>query len=368
MGIKVTNNAFATLATGIATGTTSITLASGQGARFPVLGAGDYFYATLINTSNQLEIIRCTARSGDVLTVVRAQEGTSARPYDVGDRVELRITAQTLQDISLESVPRTSPVGAAAIPAGLQSERDGTPQEGYFRVNKTTGRLEWYTGLAWVDVADAQIAMMLAGNQTATGVKSFSDAIRANTLATLAGDPIMQNGYLRRPGQVIETLMSLCDGSTVTVESGTYTVQNVTTQQTLSAAYQDINGSVITYTPPPGTTRVVYEFDYALNWVTEHAIAHTKFFIGADEVLFARHNRSGRYPEDRAVFRWVIPIGGTPNTNTGRLASWDTPRTLKMQSRWYSASNNRNAHGTVYWDGTSGNQFSMPSIKITALA
>ena len=48
MGIKVANNANATLAASITNSATSITVTSGQGARFPTLSAGDYFYATLI--------------------------------------------------------------------------------------------------------------------------------------------------------------------------------------------------------------------------------------------------------------------------------------------------------------------------------
>jgi hypothetical protein len=98
MGIKLTNNAFATLAAGINSSATSITLTSGQGARFPTLTASDYFYATLVDTSNNLEIVKCTARSTDVLTVVRAQESTTARAYNTGDRIEIRITAATFLD------------------------------------------------------------------------------------------------------------------------------------------------------------------------------------------------------------------------------------------------------------------------------
>jgi hypothetical protein len=100
MGIKLTNNAFGTLASGINSSATSITLTSGQGARFPTLSAGDYFYATLIDTSNNLEIVKCTARSTDVLTVTRAQENTTARSYSTGDRIEIRITAATFEEAS----------------------------------------------------------------------------------------------------------------------------------------------------------------------------------------------------------------------------------------------------------------------------
>jgi len=100
MGIKFANSAFATLAAGINSSATSITLTTGQGARFPSLAGGDYFFATLIDTSNNLEIVKCTARSTDVLTVVRGQESTTARSFATGDRIELRVTAQGLVDSS----------------------------------------------------------------------------------------------------------------------------------------------------------------------------------------------------------------------------------------------------------------------------
>ena len=100
MGIKFANSAFATLAAGINSSVTSITLTTGQGARFPSLAGGDYFFATLIDTSNNLEIVKCTARATDVLTVVRGQESTTARAFATGDRIELRVTAQGIVDSS----------------------------------------------------------------------------------------------------------------------------------------------------------------------------------------------------------------------------------------------------------------------------
>jgi hypothetical protein len=112
MGVKIKNNAFGVLLISINTSATSITLQTGQGANFPSLGAGDYFYATLIDTSNNLEIVKVTARTGDVLTVVRAQEGTSARSYAVGDRIELRLTAQNILDMLADG----SMIGAGTVP------------------------------------------------------------------------------------------------------------------------------------------------------------------------------------------------------------------------------------------------------------
>jgi hypothetical protein len=100
MGLKVTNNAFGTLNAGINSSATTIVLTAGQGARFPTLSAGDYFYATLIDTSNNLEIVKVTARSTDTMTVVRGQDNTTARAYSTNDRFELRPTAALFNEIT----------------------------------------------------------------------------------------------------------------------------------------------------------------------------------------------------------------------------------------------------------------------------
>ena len=96
MGLKLTNNAISVLASGIAAGATSIALAAGTGSRFPTLGASDYHPATISKPDGTFEIVKVTARSGDMLTVTRAQEGTTALSFNAGDLIELRITASTI--------------------------------------------------------------------------------------------------------------------------------------------------------------------------------------------------------------------------------------------------------------------------------
>jgi len=102
MTIKFTNNASATLGASISSGDTTITLAAGQGALFPELSVGDYFYATLVDSSNNLEIVQVTARSSDNLTAIRGQDNTTARSYLAGDRLELRVVAASLNSFSTE--------------------------------------------------------------------------------------------------------------------------------------------------------------------------------------------------------------------------------------------------------------------------
>jgi hypothetical protein len=87
------NNAYGTLVVGVDVSSRTLTLSEGEGARFPSPLGDDFFVVTVFSQSNAMEIMYCTARDGDVLTVQRAQEGTTAIAFPVGARVENRFTA-----------------------------------------------------------------------------------------------------------------------------------------------------------------------------------------------------------------------------------------------------------------------------------
>ena len=100
------NGARTTFASGIASGTLSCTVASGDGALFPNPSSPDDFCVTFISASNAAvqEIVLVTARSGDTFTIVRAQEGTTALNWSSGDLIVELVTngdyALFLQGIS----------------------------------------------------------------------------------------------------------------------------------------------------------------------------------------------------------------------------------------------------------------------------
>jgi hypothetical protein len=98
MGIKLKNNAVSTLAVAIIETDVGLVVASGEGSKFPTLSAGDYFYATISSSSTFYEIVKVTARSGDSMTIVRAQEGTLPLAFPISSRIELRVTAQSILD------------------------------------------------------------------------------------------------------------------------------------------------------------------------------------------------------------------------------------------------------------------------------
>jgi hypothetical protein len=90
--LKFANNAVTKLVASLASGGVSISVTPGEGAKFPTPAAGEWFPLSLIKVDGTLEITRCTERVGDLMTIVRAQEGTAALSFATGDRVELRAT------------------------------------------------------------------------------------------------------------------------------------------------------------------------------------------------------------------------------------------------------------------------------------
>ena len=215
MAIKFTNNATSTLASGIASGATSLTVATGQGALFPTLGGGDYFYCTLSNVTNTIEIVKVTARSTDTFTIVRAQDNTTASAFVTGDKVELRLVAAVLSNTAIldqtnvfsaaqtvninGTVGATTPAaatvttltatadssftstGALSISKGTTGQRP-TPASGMLRFNTTSVEFEGYNGTAWASVGGAALSN---DTSTATNVYPLFANATSGTASTL---------------------------------------------------------------------------------------------------------------------------------------------------------------------------------------
>jgi hypothetical protein len=122
MARKYKNNASSTLAGALGVNTTTLTVATGHGDRFPVASGADYFKLTL-QKSGGMEIVKVTSRvaSSDSMTIERAQEGTTALSFSIGDIVSLRATADSYNSIDAHIESTTAAHSASAIaniPAG----------------------------------------------------------------------------------------------------------------------------------------------------------------------------------------------------------------------------------------------------------
>lgn len=107
------NNARSRLAASIGAADTTLTVSTGDGAKFP----NAPFVITVDN-----EIMRVTSKTGDTFTVTRAVEGTTAASHSSGALVELRVTAGAITEIqtavnNLESAGQLAGVWRFATPA-----------------------------------------------------------------------------------------------------------------------------------------------------------------------------------------------------------------------------------------------------------
>jgi hypothetical protein len=165
MALKLANNAVSSLAAPITNTDLSLVLQTGGGAKFPVLGGGDWCPVTVVKTDGTLEIMRCTARTSDTLTVTRGQEGTTPLAFSANDRVEVRWTVAAANEFVL----RTGGLGATMsgdIPMGG---------------NKITGLA---TGTAGTDAVNkAQMNAGLIGGNWHVGLKGGSSSVNSVTLS-----------------------------------------------------------------------------------------------------------------------------------------------------------------------------------------
>jgi hypothetical protein len=99
------NLAETTLASGITAIATSMSVAASDGALFNAPTGGDFELITLFDgtdvaSSTNVEIVKCTARTTDTLTIVRAQEGTTGFAFSSADGVVATLTSGTASDLS----------------------------------------------------------------------------------------------------------------------------------------------------------------------------------------------------------------------------------------------------------------------------
>lgn len=181
---------------------------------------------------------------------------------------------------------------------------------------------------------------------------------------------------------ILETLVGVADGRSVTVSSGTYTFGNVTALQGLSTSYANVTGSNITYTPPTGAQYVSYKFSYKsdsrdINYGSS-GIHHIALYLDGTRVAKAQKsvagNYSGSHSNNHASFTQNMEFtfdltASSDDISNGKLASWTTPKEIKVMARDYSSPYYRaTIHTNIWRDGTATGEFTyyQPIIKITA--
>ncbi len=230
------NNAYSTLASGIDDVALSLVVAAGEGARFP----STYPFHITIDS----EILECTNRAVDTLTVTRSAESTSAASHNAGATVRLNITAEALSDLN-------TAVNAIENGSMLDNTAGGTDGE----ITKAP------TSNAFYDVA-INVRTKLTANRT---YYVRTDGNDSNTgLADSAG------GAFLTIQKAIDTTASLdCSLYDITIQlgAGTYTLTATISLKNIVGA-----GAVTIIGDETTPTNVVLDFQSSSNGFSANGI------------------------------------------------------------------------------------------------
>jgi len=175
-------------------------------------------------------------------------------------------------------------------------------------------------------------------------------------------------------GNILEQLVFIADGSSITTSRGTITAPNVTSAQGQnSTSFADITGTDIAYLPPVGSTRVVYECEWVIGYNSSaHPLPHIQILLDGTVINHSRYTHynggnSGPY-DDRITNKAIIIInsGAPDDIANGKLNAWSSNKTIKMQGANWSG-HNFYYHYMYHWDNnTTTRPIIQPTIKLTA--
>lgn len=183
------NNVSTTNANAIATTDTTVVLATGTGSQFPAITAGHQAAVTVEDVNGNIEVMYATGITGDTLTVVRAQENTTALNFASGSRVEMRVTNGVLSAM-LQKNGGDTLTGTTTLNGILTLGGSGSIQGGEF-----TGALRGAPGVTGNQIlvpsggggATAGGSLILTAANLSSNIPSGFDFMHTNMIALWNG-------------------------------------------------------------------------------------------------------------------------------------------------------------------------------------
>jgi hypothetical protein len=249
---QFTNNATSTLLAGINTAVTSMSVASGHGARFPVTGT-NYFYCTLAEGA-LIEIVKVTTRATDTFTIVRAQDGTTAQSFTTAATVKLNLTAAGLAEFittgdvvlgvnggtGIANTGKTLTLGGNIVTTGSGAATfafSNAPFTYTFPV--ATGTL--------ADIASAQTlttkTIALGSNTFSGTIAQFNTACTDQDFATLAGTETLTNKTITG---TLETKVAM-GANDISLIAGNFFTKTISGATTLTVSSVPAAGTTVSF-------------------------------------------------------------------------------------------------------------------------
>jgi len=194
MAVKFTNNAATTLTSAVSISDTTIAVASNTG--FPSISGSDYFYVSIDS-----EVLKVTSVSGTTFTVDAA---TAA--HDNGNTVELRVSAEVLNDVRTETTNRsisdststtssTTSASSTAVKDALASAQTYADSVGIDFTSSTSAPSSPTDGDHWFDSTNGILYVRADSNWIDVSTAGGGDAnVQADwTQSTTTHDAYIQN-------------------------------------------------------------------------------------------------------------------------------------------------------------------------------
>lgn len=237
MGVLFANSAKSKLAANLSSGATLLAIDEDDAWKFPSPAGGDWFPLTLFDAAGNIEYVKCTGRAAAILTIVRAQEGTTAKTFPAGSGVSHRLTAAALQAMrDTQSTALDDAVSAledsiSGAVSTLTSRIDsvvGTPPNDLNSLQKIAAAIgddaDFATTMA-SQIADAArlTTGTVADARLPARLQSGSSLSIANQAEAEAGADNTKVMTALRVKQAIEALGGTAPNRVVFAASGTYT-------------------------------------------------------------------------------------------------------------------------------------------------
>jgi len=229
MSVKFSNNAVTTLTTGISVGATSFTVSSAS--LFPALAGGDWTYVTIGS-----EVIKITAISGTTFTC----DATSAS-HSTGDNVELRMTAELLNDFAEDTEALPISGGALTGAVTTTSTFDGRD------VGTDGTKLDNIEASADVTDTTNVVASLTAGTNVAISAGGTISSTDTNTTYSVGDNGLTQKNFtttLKSKLDGIETSADVTDTTNVVASLTAGTNVTISAGGTISSTDNDTTYSV----------------------------------------------------------------------------------------------------------------------------
>jgi len=170
MAVVLSNNATSLLAGAITAASTTLSIENADASKFPAPVVGDWFPLTVVDNAGNMEIMKATKREGAIITVTRAQEGTTAKAFAAGARIDLRLTVAASFEVTPSAMEK-----AEWNHEGLSSE-----DSRFFWFDTVARKLKRFSWSALVSLLNQSLSFVkLSGGKLTDQLRGI-DATTAN--------------------------------------------------------------------------------------------------------------------------------------------------------------------------------------------